>query len=127
MVSDLSSNKVVFINGMVFADGDLRSCMVVVEEEVLVGVDVNVIVVTIYQTRLTHGEVDGMVEDNVSVKDVVHNLIPVEHNVGEIMLVIMVEQVLVIGLVFLIHLVLHLSVGVKVEELKKDVEEDSEK
>tara|TARA_A100001037_G_scaffold190806_1_gene170764 strand:- start:94 stop:1488 length:1395 start_codon:yes stop_codon:yes gene_type:complete len=32
MVSDLSSNRVVFINGMVFADGDLRSCMVVVED-----------------------------------------------------------------------------------------------
>ncbi|HJO90320.1 MAG TPA: hypothetical protein QF606_01485, partial [Anaerolineales bacterium] len=32
MVSALSSNRVVFINGMVFADGDLRSCMVVVEE-----------------------------------------------------------------------------------------------
>jgi len=32
MVSDLSSNRMVFTNGMVFADGDLRSCMVVVEE-----------------------------------------------------------------------------------------------
>ena len=32
MVSDLSRNRVVFINGMVFADGDLRSCMVVVED-----------------------------------------------------------------------------------------------
>ena len=31
MVSDLSSNRIVFTNGMVFADGDLKSCMVVVE------------------------------------------------------------------------------------------------